>query len=213
MRHSLCWLVGLAVVLSGPATARSATLLKAQLVPDGSTQPPGDRLDVTVLLLPGEDEIDLETRAFAKLEGQGRVVPVPSKDPALRDAQGDILVRSTLRREGDSRSVEARVVIPYAAMNLPQGRHELGYEVRGIRRGRPDFVRATPLTIVVISQNTRTTILQQQARAVPQAARKTMTVHVAERGKVTTRDVVIETRELTQVREVRTARVNIPGEF
>src|SRR5688572_9979378 len=108
MRHRLPWFLGLALalVLFGRAPVEAATLLSLELVPDGSTQPPGDRIDASVLLLPGEDEVTLEARAFARLEGQDRVVPVPSKEEGSRDAQGNLLIRSTLRREGESHSIE-----------------------------------------------------------------------------------------------------------
>ena len=46
------------------SASRGATLLRCDLSPDGSVDPPGDRIDLSVFLLPSDKEVTIEVRPF-----------------------------------------------------------------------------------------------------------------------------------------------------
>lgn len=213
VRIAMRGLLGLALVVGFCRSASASSLLKLELVTDGSVDPPGDRIDVKVLLLPGDEDVALETRAFVKLEGQDRVVPVESALPENRDARGHVVIRTAMERLDGEHEAEARVVIPYATLKLPRGRHELGYEVRGLRGGSADFTRATSLALVVVSDGTRTTMRTRPQRLVPRIQKQSRTAYVIEGGKAVAREIALEAEEMRPVSELRTAQVAIPGEF
>lgn len=208
------WVLCGLLVLGAAAWVEAASLVKLNVVPDGSTQPPGDRLDVSVLCFPGEDEVVLEARAFVRLQGAGdQVTPVAASGDAAHDPDGNLLIRTSVRRPADSLEADARLVVPYASLKLPKGRHQLGYEIRGLVQGRVDFLRATPLSVVVVSDRTRTEIRQREERTVPKKTRKEVTAYTVREGKVVEQQVEIESDELRPVAATRTVKVEIPGEF
>jgi esterase/lipase superfamily enzyme len=215
MLHHLAGRLGLAIllVLAGPGLVAAATLLGLDVAADGSVDPPGDRLDVRVLLFPGEDRLALETRVFARLEGRDEVVAVEAKGPDQRDGRGKVLIRTELAREADSQEATARIVVPFAALGLPVGRHQIAYEVRGLRDGREEFARATPMTVVVVSDRTRTTTRLRPERLVPRLSVEERTAYVLQGGKAVAQEIQLESEDLRPVRELRTAKVEIPGEF
>ena len=57
--------------------------------------------------------------------------------------------------------VDLQVVVPYAALALPSGEHEMAYEIRGLRGEMVDFVRATPMVAVKVSDRNRKTMVER----------------------------------------------------
>jgi esterase/lipase superfamily enzyme len=207
----VCVMVAVAVV-GQPCGA--ATLLNVNVVPDGSVDPPGDRIDVTVLFDPGEDELALETRAYVRLQGSADpVVPVASRDERSSDPEGHFQSTVVLKRPADSRQGVQPIVIPYASLKLPVGRHQIGYEIRGLRGGRVEFVRPTPLTTVVVSERIRSELRRTEEKTVSQSTQKRMTAYVFKDGKVIPQEIEVASEQAIKTLEVRTAKVAIPGEF
>src|SRR5436190_1765838 len=92
--------------LAAPA---GATLVKQlELVPDGSAFPPGDRLDLTVYFFPGEEEVVVEVRPFATLQGQRGATPLAM---ALLNKDGAI-VSVTIKRQKSSLAAKEQIVVP-----------------------------------------------------------------------------------------------------
>lgn len=80
---------------------------------DGSTQPPGDVVNVSVLLFPGEHTITLELRAFTRGRGAaGEVVAATANDDAHRH-------RLWFRSRPGSRPQSARSSVPRARSGRP----------------------------------------------------------------------------------------------
>ena len=129
-------LLAAALVFGVQASAGAATLLRLELIADGSVDPPGDLVAVSVLLFPGEESIALELRAFVRSAGGGgEVTAVVASDDAHRDEKGHWLKRLTLERPKDEHALDARIVVPFASIKLAPGRYELAYELRGCAVG------------------------------------------------------------------------------
>ena len=62
----------LIVQAAGSCPAFGALVSNLQLVNDGSSTPPGDRLDISLLFLPGDEGLVLELRAFYRQPGDAR---------------------------------------------------------------------------------------------------------------------------------------------
>ncbi len=59
-------LLAAALLIGIQTNGEAGAILKLDLIADGSTQPPGDVVNVSVLLFPGEQMITLELRAFTR---------------------------------------------------------------------------------------------------------------------------------------------------
>jgi esterase/lipase superfamily enzyme len=209
----LLWVV-VASVVASPCWAWAATLVSFNVVADGSVDPPGDRIDVAVLFDPGEDEVVLETRAYALLQGSAdQVVPVEAGDAGARNPHGHFQSTVMLKRPADSRLRAGPIVIPYASLKLPPGRHQIGYEIRGLRGGQVEFVQPTPMTAVIVSERTRHEIRQAEEKTENQLSRRPMTAYVLKEGAALPQEIEVESEQAIRTHEVRTARVEIPGEF
>lgn len=207
------WVAVLGAVVVAPVDSDAAVLLKLDVVADGSAAPPGDRIDVRVLLLPGDEGMSLETRAFVKLQDHDDIVPVEARGADHRDSRGRVLVSAGLEPIRDSREADGHVVVPFAALKLPAGRHEIAYEVRGVKDGQVVFAHATPMTMVVVSDRTRTTMRPRQAAGAPRVATEQRTAYVAEGGKAVARPVEIEIEQVQPGRPLGSVKVEIVGEF
>jgi hypothetical protein len=207
-------LLAAAIAIGIQAPALSATLVKLDVIADGSLQPPGDLVAASLLLFPGEQKITLELRAFVKRgEAGGEIAAVASGDDAHRDGQGRWLARVTVERPKEGNAVDARIVVPFASLKLAPGNYELAYELRGLRDGRIDFARATPMTPLFVSTRTRTITAQRDEIDSVRPRRETRTAYIIKDGKAVAREVEIET-QVTDVRhERRTVNVEVPGEF
>jgi esterase/lipase superfamily enzyme len=168
---------------------------------------------VTILFLPSENEVTVEVRAFAIIGMQGEVTPVRGRNPELVDQTGNLRIRTIVRRQPDTNATSVNIVVPYASLSLPHGVHELAYEITGRRGDEIDFVKATDMTAIVVSQETRTTMRQARDTVRYVERQVTRTAYVAEDGGVRERQVQINTPAPVFDFQERTVAVQIPGEF
>ena len=210
---SVCWCVGWCFGWCQPSSAPGAVVADMRLVSDGSAKPPGDRLDVSVLFLPGDEELTLEVRAFYRDPGGDQVQPLPTKDASRRGAAGELLVRVRVAQPADSRGVDVAIVVPYAALDLPPGEHEMAYEVRGLRGKTVDFVRATSMVLVTVSDRSRKTMVERPGQ--PQWANKQVErdAYVLKNGKLAESKVQLEVATPVPQAARTIQQVDIPGEF
>jgi esterase/lipase superfamily enzyme len=207
-------LLAAVLVLGIQTSAGAATILKLEVIADGSVDPPGDVVAVSLLLFPGEGGIALELRAFVRNAGaDGNVAAVAANDQMHRDEKGRWLKRVVLERPKEGHALDARIVVPFASLKLAPGRYELAYELRGVRDGSTQFARATPMTPLVVSTLTRTKTSQRDEIDSVRPQREMRKAYVIKDGKAIAQDVEIET-DVTEVRhEKRSMKVEIPGEF
>lgn len=205
-------IVVLSMVSSMPAW--SATLTRFELVIDGSTNPPGDRLDITVLFAPGQRELVLETQVFRLAEDpQQPAEPVISKTADHRGPDGRLLIVTRLAADPQRREVKAQVVIPYASLTLSRGMHRLAYEVVGREGARINFRRATDVRYVIVGDTVRREIWRNEELVNAVADKVHLTAVVARDGKIASHEVDIAVqRSVSEYREV-SAKVQIPGGF
>ncbi len=195
------------------ANGHAAILTRLNLVTDGSADPPGDRLEVTILFLPGEEELAVDLRVFAILTGQDQVTAVRGRNTSLIDPAGNLRIQTSVRRPVDSRAATVDIVVPYASLDLLPGRHKLAYEITGRRGATIDFVKATDMTPIVVSQRTRTTI-RQSSKTIRYVERLTNRLaYVVEDGRVTERQVQLLVPTPVAAVQDREITVRIPGEF
>lgn len=145
-----------ALAICSGATAYGATLVDCQLVLDGSSDPPGDRIDCAAYLAEGESRAEFVIHAFVVSAASGEApLPVKSSDPKLRDADGSLVVRATAEPASGEHAVKLSIVLPYAAIDLPRGEHRLGYEVELRVDGVASATQPLALTIVRIGEQER----------------------------------------------------------
>src|ERR1700690_4026819 len=118
-------LLTLAFCLALCATAPAATITSLRLVPDGSADPPGDRLDISVLLAPGETEGVCEIRAYTLGANHHGVQPVRSHSAVNLDEKGCFLIRQPLAPKVHS-TPDYQMAVPYADLDLSVGTYLLG---------------------------------------------------------------------------------------
>ena len=79
-------------------SAWGATLSDCRLTLDGSSDPPGDRIDCVVLFHDGEARAQLEVRAYLVRTGAEHAPePIKSLEPRLRDPDGTLTIRHDVR--------------------------------------------------------------------------------------------------------------------
>src|SRR5262245_30072564 len=77
----------LAAAPAAPSPVRAATLVDLTLTPDGSADPPGDRIALALAFAAGERPLTIEVRAVLAPREPGRpATPVKAKGEAHRDA-------------------------------------------------------------------------------------------------------------------------------
>lgn len=213
MQKALVTFLALLGALVGPACASAATASRINLVTDGSVEPPGDRIDLTIYFFPDENEVSVELRAFARLENESAVKPVAARTPPYRGPRGSFLLTQAVRRPAESRAAAVSIVVPYAALLLPTGMHWLGYEVLVRRGDTVDFVKATDLRVVRVTSQTRTTLRQtaETMKLVPE--KETRKAYVVSGEAITRPEVEIEVSKPTFDFSSKQANVRIPGGF
>ncbi|MBC7819154.1 MAG: alpha/beta hydrolase [Planctomycetaceae bacterium] len=123
---------------------------------DGSQKPPGDRLNLAVLFADGERLLRLEVRAYRVLgDNNEQVVPVEASGAEHRDATGSFRLSCDFHRALGTNTASRPITIPYAALGLPKGTHQIGYEVQGFRDEQRQFATATRLTRFKITDQPR----------------------------------------------------------
>ncbi|MCA9123876.1 MAG: alpha/beta fold hydrolase [Planctomycetaceae bacterium] len=205
--------MSLAVAFALCADIDAAVLARVNLQSDGAIEPPGDRIAVTVIFLPGETELTVDVRVFARLEMGQSISAVVSRDPQQADDAGNLWISKVIRRKADTNAASVDIVVPYASMKLPEGIHELAYEITGRRDDEIDFVKATEMNAVVVSQQTRTSMLLAQDTLRYVERQTTRTAIVVEDNGISERQVQIATPKPLFAFQQRSVAVNIPGEF
>ncbi len=148
------------LLISLAGTSSAATLLRCELAPDGSVDPPGDRIDLSVFLLPNEKEVTVELRPFLVLgEHNSRVEQVKARGQKNRDPNGLYLETIKLVRDDKSPAVDRQLIVAYADLDVPRGVHQLAYQVTVLHAGKVAVVEATPLSRVTISDQARDRML------------------------------------------------------
>ena len=159
------WLLVVAIVLATTwcsiGVSHAATLVNLELFPDSSVEPPGDRLDISVFLLPGEDKITFEVRAYriAKKDAS-RIERIRARGIRNRAADGAFLLTKQLRAAESSRLSVNSLVVPYKDLDLPEGTHRIAYEIRGTCQGKTAFVQATRVTELMLTSQPRREVRQ-----------------------------------------------------
>jgi esterase/lipase superfamily enzyme len=214
--------IAIAIVLLAPsftATSRGATILRCELAVDGSVDPPGDRIDLSVFLMPREKEVTIEVRPFL-VSGDHNVhnERVKASGKRNRDAKGNYLGTVKLTRGEKSPAVDRQLIVAYADLDISRGVHQLAYEVTVIHDGKIAVVEATPLTRVTISDQPRDHMPERkQSRQFVEEKRIVQAIVLGERTRGAPAPSSMATMEVaTKVLVPAAAQqvtVNIPGGF
>jgi esterase/lipase superfamily enzyme len=159
------WLTVAAAIVAIGRVADAASFSALLLIPDGSSDPPGDRIRVDFFCLPREAPFTLEVRAFTVADG--RAVPVAARNDTLRDEQGALLVTQRVTPQPEGGPQEVNVVIPYADIRLPIGAHQIGYEIAASRDETTLFVTATRLSQMRLTEGPRESMEHRVVRPAP----------------------------------------------
>lgn len=198
-------------------SARAGTIVDLRLVPDGSADPPGDRIDVSLLFAPGETKGTCEVRAYIIGEGKHEVWPVRSHNKADADNSGFFLVtQQVARRDGGTTGLQ--IVVPYGDLDLTPGTYKIGYEVTISGLGVLPIIRATQATMLVVTDQTRThmTVPVFRLQSIPETEKQSAIVGLKPSAKTTKLDKQnfgLAVRRTKTVLESKDATVSIPGEF
>jgi esterase/lipase superfamily enzyme len=206
-----------AVLLFAGVHAEAAILADLQLVVDGSADPPGDRLNISVYLLPGEEQIELQVRGYAVSGRDGsQTASIRAARQDNRDPEGRFRLVRTFRRRPGEMGVEAVLVVPYGHLDLPLGNHQIAYEVTGLCRGEVAFVRATPLTAVQITSAPRQHMVVRRLVDRQEQGQRRRVYLPGERGRGEKSEPDARELEITKssrVVEQQELAVSVPGGF
>jgi hypothetical protein len=90
--------IGFLWLLATHATASAASILNLELIPDGSAEPPGDRLEFVPLLAPDEHEATCEIRAYVVSADHKQTQAVQSTGQHDRGADGKFLISRVVKQ-------------------------------------------------------------------------------------------------------------------
>jgi esterase/lipase superfamily enzyme len=214
LASKVCWA---ATLLWLVATADATTITSVRLVPDGSSDPPGDRLDVSLLLAPNEQEAICEIRAYTVATDRHGITAVRSRGDAHRDDNGFFLLRQELAKQIKATS-ELHLVVAYSDLDLPSGRHLLGYELQLKSPGKPAQVAATRLSEVTVTEQARRRMVVEHETVERVDDIRRQSAVIAADPPVKNRSVDRRDFDLASVstkisRRTDEAAVNIRGEF
>ena len=218
IRTVLASLLIVVVCWQSQAVASGAPL-RVELQMDGSAQPPGDLLKI-IFRPPSEAKnIMLSARAFLiSGEANTKQQPVSAQTDRNADARGIFQVRREVTPGASGQPVEADLVIPYADLKIPQGRHQLGYEVTVEANGQPLAVCAAPLSIIIVSDQARETMTLQKTKRKPITRTKKTLAYLGDKEKSASETLAPRPTEIvTQGWEVEQSieqmAVKIPGGY
>ncbi len=192
----------------------AASLLDLRLVTDGSVDPPGDRLDVTVAFGPGEAQVRLQVQAML-VTGSDRsaVERVKARGEPNPNPAGFFQKSLTVSPRPDAPLGSASVVVPYAELALPPGTHLLAYEVQGYVGTALHFVRPTRLTQVRVSEQARTRLTLTSSRPEARPVRRQLDAYELRGEAASKRRVSLTTTKYVPAEQRTEQAVEIPGEF
>ena len=160
-------LLVLLICFLGYSKTYAASLVKLQLITDGATNFPGDQVRLSVLFRSGEKPLAIEVRAYQAVEQRdgdkvkSEIKPIVGRGDGFRDSNGAFMLKRMLTREGEMPIHELVIDIPYEKLELPVGRHRIGYEVKAVRGDDDDveFTTATGMSVIEVLEQARTTPL------------------------------------------------------
>jgi esterase/lipase superfamily enzyme len=198
----------------------NATLIDVRVVMDGSADPPGDRLDVSLILSENAPALTLELRAFSIAEeDNSQATRIRARGNSNRDQDGNLLVMALAQRPESGGVSQVAIVVPYSDLDLPVGKHQMAYEIRGVRAGRIEFVRPTQLSLVTVSTQARNELEQRSAAPASTTTRTLNIVIGSERTRgekpkpIEEHDVRVSETVSGIPDVVKKIRVNIPNGF
>jgi esterase/lipase superfamily enzyme len=201
-------------------------VISVELVPDGSGDPPGDRLDVSVVLYREVRNAQLEVAAYiVKGERNEAQEPVPSKSETNVDRKGNFRLINSLRTRGEDidpvptdgerliTRFDRRLVVPYRDLRLEKGEYSLGYVVTLKVDEGPVDAFATSLTRLIVSDETRRQLFIKVTRPVEEAREQKVTFNVWKDDRLVATDANVVVSVIKEVAETREFDVAIEGGF
>lgn len=207
------------LVLSGSANA--ASLVAFDVDPDGSVDPPGDRIRIRVLFAPGEAPIEVTVRPYLrKLLSEPDQDPAPflirSKKPSLRASDGTYEYRVRLARER-SAIVEVATVIEYADLDVSTGNYQLAYDLEARRDTQILFATFSKWTILNVTDKPREVTISRTVTALETVRREEQVLVPDDRVPGRLREITVERSETVEKQVNIVAggpeKVLIPGGF
>ena len=196
-------------LLSKCDSSFGAALKRLELVADGSSNPPGDRIDFTIQFDPDESTVEVAARGF-RISGPRYEIATPVGESSRKG----ILARQRVTRDEGSFVKQGSLVIPYSDWKLKKGTHRIAYEFILTVNGQVEFVRPTPLTEVVITDETRREISVTETTFKESIEARDGQFRVASEASSTdTQSTSIQTPVTEAITRLRMTAVEIPGEF
>lgn len=208
------------VLALGGGQVWASSLASVQLVMDGSVKPPGDLIQVWLWTEPKALAEKITVRAFlVSGEQQEQVTRVPARTARHGNAEGHFEL--VVEQAGTTRKelTLARIVVPFDEMAIPPGTHKLGYELTCAVNDQVQWVTATELTEVTVSDKDRTSMRQVTARLSEELQTRRQTVFVGGRppaevaNGLKPRSVEVVKRRAVRVVETKDVAVSIPGGY
>ncbi len=190
-----------------PANLFASRFVKVSLQLDGSADPPGDVVNVRLLLRHNEAPVELQVRPYRVVVARpvpdepnrpNQVSQIKAKTNAHRDADGFVVVKTAVPPVDSDQIVDVKIIVPYASLDLPIGKHTVGYECRAIQSDKTAWSCATELSLVT---------LRNQPRLVAKDRGRTVSERIPRSRKLMTRDPAatdgFRISEMTDFQEVR----------
>jgi esterase/lipase superfamily enzyme len=163
--------------------------------------------------MPGEEELTLEVRGYFREAGEELVKPLLTEEPLWRGDAGEFIIRMVVAKPEDSRGAEVKVVIPYAAMSLPPGEYEMGYEIRSLHGYTIDFVRATAFVPMRVTDRTRKTMVERSVQRRSTTEKIERVAYILKDGELEEAKVQLDVAMPVQEGARTILQVDISGEF
>lgn len=164
MKQTFCFVYLLSTVcgfLLLPSIALSDSLSRIDVIHDGSFDPPGFLVKFS-LHASSAGPVRIETRAFtppaAVLNEAEDTSPIPvtTNDKKFSDASGNLLASVTADATMGEDDLDLSVYIPYSAINLPYGRHDITFMLSVFRGSNEACSYLTDAPTIEIKDLTRT---------------------------------------------------------
>ena len=219
MRIFRCLLAGIVLVTTAGALL-AGELVDVSLVPDGSADPPGDRIDVSLMLEAGDSAAKLQVRALLVTpDTEEGVTRIKAREGSNnRDVAGNFELSQLVGKPPPAYgqpgvALTIPVVIPYKDLAIEPGDYKLGYEVRLLAGGKVAATMPTRVTELTVTDQTR-----EQMEVLETVKREEMETRVRPATVIRNGEVREETFDETVTVErsevqPKTHDVSIPGEF
>lgn len=123
---------------------------------DGSTDPPGHKIEVTAFVLPPKSNVlvSFELRPFTNRDNKSR--PIKCINNAHVDADGNWFKATKGKAPDSTGLVRAQFIVPYGSLTLQPGHRTIFYQVTFLVNGERQCAMASDLAILDITDNLRT---------------------------------------------------------